>query len=98
MCCPGVAVVVLQKEWPLFCQWGNPLANVSDVISNPLADLSQSVRGYFSRDPLANFILIVNPINKKRVNLVAMSLQNLKVKTKIQEETDTIKNCQRLVS
>jgi hypothetical protein len=55
---PGVAVVVLQKEWPFCCLRGNPLANVSDEISNPLADLSKGVRGYYSRGPLANFLFL----------------------------------------
>jgi hypothetical protein len=29
------------------CYWGNPLANVSAVVGNPQANLSQGVRGYW---------------------------------------------------
>jgi hypothetical protein len=36
---------VLERDFPFDCQWGNPLANVSKVIGNLLANLLQGIRG-----------------------------------------------------
>jgi hypothetical protein len=34
---------LLQNSCPVACKWGNPLANMADVVDNPLTTLLQAV-------------------------------------------------------
>ncbi len=54
-------------------QWGNPLANVSAVVGNPQANLSQGVRGYWQSSGNYGFwvsIGIANPLTNSSQGIV----------------------------
>jgi hypothetical protein len=49
-----LSLEILQTGCPLFCKFGNPFANVSEIICNTVANLLQDARWYWQ--PSDNFL------------------------------------------
>jgi hypothetical protein len=67
----------------------NPWPEGIDYPLEQLSEVLDNLYGHFQEGC---------PINKERGNLFAIPLKKLKVKRKIQEATDSFKNCKRFTS